>query len=51
MTYSLMDADGANVSPYADMEPLIRAMPTFGSEGEYAVPGYVGQSFYWQPHR
>lgn len=49
-TYSLMDADGANVTEYADLENLVRAIDPSGSSGEYAVPGYPSwQQVHWQP--
>jgi len=50
MTYSLMDADGGNLSQYADLESLVRAIDPSGSSGEYAVPGYPSwQQVHWQP--
>jgi len=49
MAFSLMDADGSNVVQLANMETLLGSLPPSGSVGEYAVPGYPGLEFYWQP--
>jgi hypothetical protein len=49
MSYSLMDADGGNLVELANIEGLLGALPPSGTVGEYDVPGYLWQSFLWQP--
>ena len=49
MTYQLMDANGGNLVEVANMESLLRGLSPSGTVGEYVVPGYLWQSFFWQP--
>jgi Tol biopolymer transport system component len=47
MRYSLMDADGSNVTELVDLDGLIKA---FAPEGMGPrVPGDLGPTFFWQP--
>ena len=47
MQYSLMDADGSNVTPLVDLEALLQAIATEGLTPP--VPGDLGPAFLWQP--
>jgi len=47
MQYSLMDADGSNVTPLVDLEGLLNAITPEGMHPP--IPGDLGPAFLWQP--
>ena len=47
MQYSLMDADGSNVSALVDLEGLLTAVVPEGMHP--TIPGDLGPAFLWQP--
>ena len=47
MQYSLMDADGSNVTALVDLDGLIKAITPEGMSP--TIPGDLGPAFLWQP--